>query len=501
MELLANGKVTLYAGDCLNVMAELPENSIDSICTDPPYHLISIVKRFGGNSPPPREALGAKGAFNRSSAGFMGKQWDGGDIAFQPATWEAAWRVLKPGGHMVAFSGTRTYHRMVCAIEDAGFEIRDQLAWVYGSGFPKSHDVSKGIDKHLFREWLDADPDRRAAFDKEIKKAKNLDAQRLIEDKWKAIGGFLRGVIATRTMPDIRNRHGQGGGGFVSNALADFDRPMMEHKVTQAATELAAQWEGWGTALKPAWEPIVLARKPLVGTVVENVLLHGVGGVHIDACRIDAEGETIEQSGEIVTTACHEGYQRPGASMFNTGKAKERSGPGNEAGRFPANLLHDGSPEVEVMFPETGMSTGRDSRGRSHQAFTDDARKSTRDDIHEGFGDSGSAARFFYSAKADGDDRLGSKHPTVKPVDLMQYLVRLVTPPGGTVLDCFAGTGTTGEAAFREGCKAVLIEREPEYQADIRRRMSLVMGGPDERKRESLKANGKAKLDAGPLFA
>jgi len=242
--------------------------------------------------------------------------------------------------------------------------------------------------------------------------------------------------------------------------------------------------------LKPALEPICLARKPLIGTIVENVLAHGTGALNIDGCRVASDDEITNhgETGKSVPTS------------YSLGARKPLQTEGQKLGRWPANVLHDGSAEVVELFPDTGISTGRDSTGRVHQAFTDDARKSKRDDVHPGFGDSGSAARFFYTAKADADDRLGSKHPTVKPLDLMQWLVRLVTPPGGTCLDCFAGTGTTGEAAFREGFNAVLIEREPEYQNDIRRRMSLVLGGQDERRRESIKASGKAQ-DAGPLFA
>lgn len=247
------------------------------------------------------------------------------------------------------------------------------------------------------------------------------------------------------------------------------DRSRTDLAVTAAGSDAARQWQGWGTALKPALEPIVLARKPLNGTVAANVLAHGVGALNIDASRIHT-GETITNHSRSAESVVSKGKYGDSAAQETHQTA------GQALGRWPANCIHDGSEEVVAAFPETGISTGRDSRGRNHQAFTDDARKSFRDDVHEGFGDSGSAARFFYSAKADAEDRLGSRHPTVKPVDLMAYLVRLVTPPGGTTLDPFAGSGSTGVAAVFEGFNAVLIEREPEYHADILRRIAWAKG-------------------------
>jgi DNA modification methylase len=433
IETLAEG-VTLYLGDCIEALATLPAASIDSVVCDPPYHLTSEVATV--RTAFPGRYAGSKGA----SVGFMGKSWDGGDVAFRPETWAAVLRVMKPGAHLVAFGGTRTYHRMACAIEDAGFEVRDTLAWVYGSGFPKSHDVAKHIDKSA---------------------------------------GIWRGRAGAVT---IREQPAKG---------TEYERS----EKGAPATAGARAWAGFGTALKPAFEPIILARKPLAPgmTVAGNVLAYGTGGINVDGCRV----ETHDQYSENRVTQ--------GGDHFSIGSELKSRGTTfnpNQKGRWPANLVHDGSDEVLKGFPETG-NTFRQNRSREW----DD---STRSIYGHGIGvqtgerpydDSGSAARFFYTAKADGDDRLGSKHPTVKPLDLMQWLVRLVTPPGGTVLDCFAGTGTTGEAAFREGFKALLIEREAEYQEDIRRRMSLVLGGPDERKRESLKASGKVQgHDDLPLF-
>jgi site-specific DNA-methyltransferase (adenine-specific) len=356
-ETFLNGKVRLLRGDCLELLPTLEECSIDSCVTDPPYHLTN---NTGTRSPLPGQYTPI-GKPKQPKGGFMGKQWDGGDIAFNHLVWELVFRALKPGAHLLAFSGTRTYHRMACAIEDAGFEIRDQIGWCYGSGFPKSHDIGNG----------------------------------------------------------------------------------------------------WGSALKPAWEPIVLARKPLSeSSIAANVLKHGAGGINIDGCRVGID---------------------------------------DTQGRWPANLIHDGSEEVVRGFPDVSSGAPGVMRLGENRGAAYGAESRPPGTQMTGFGDSGSAARFFYTAKADSDDRLGSKHPTVKPVDLIQYLVRLVTPKGGLVLDPFAGTGTTAEAGFYEGLQVVLIEREEEYQADIVRRMGLCLAGPDERARESIKASGKVE-SAGPLF-
>lgn len=356
-----DGRVLLHPGDCRERIHTIPDASIDAVVTDPPYALVSIGKRFGKAGAAPAKA-GTDGLYARASAGFMGQQWDTGETAFAVEFWAEVLRVLKPGGHLVAFSGTRTYHRMAVAIEDAGFEIRDQLGWAYGSGFPKSYDVAKGIDK---------------------------------------AAGIWRGQA----------------GAVVIESQPSKGREYARTPKGEPVTEAANRVKGWGTAIKPAWEPIAFARRPLTGTVTENVLEHGPGALNIDGCRLSPE------AGELV-------------------------------GRWPANILHDGSDEVSAVF--------------------------------------GEAARFFYSAKADADDRIGSKHPTVKPVELMRWLCRLVTPPGGRILDPFAGTGTTGEAAFHEGFRAVLIEREEAYQADIARRMELAIAGPMTRQVESIKARGKA---------
>jgi len=448
VEHFLDGKVTLHAGDCIAALAELGECSIDSCVTDPPYHLTSIVKRFGADNAAPAK-FGADGRYARATSGFMGKQWDGGDISARPETWAAVYRVLKPGGYLLAFGGTRTYHRMACAIEDAGFEVRDMVSWLYGSGFPKSHDVSKGID--------------RAA-------------------------GAAREVVGVNAAA-IRNK--QRDTTWTGDVWGDNGAT-----ITAPATAEAREWAGWGTALKPALEPICMARKPLIGTVAANVLEHGTGAINIDGCRVDG----VVTSNPLVRNA--RGFESDGLVQGETGKGVVSTG------RWPANVIHDGSEEVTAAFPESSSGTltaehrrnGGYSNNRKNEIFGKGSERGCEPDASTYAADSGSAARFYYSAKADADDRLGSRHPTVKPVDLMQYLVRLVTPRGGLVIDPFAGTGTTGEAAWREGMRAVLIEREQDYQADIRRRMALVLAGPDERSRESIKAKG-APVDYGPLFA
>lgn len=353
----------LHLGDCITTMRTLPEASVDAIVTDPPYHLTTGKKGGSGEA-----SVNLDSPYGRSriGTGFMGMKWDGGDIAQSVEMWTEALRVLKPGGHLLAFSGSRTYHRMVCAIEDAGFEIRDQIMWVYGSGFPKSLNVEKAISES-----------RGTAVD-------------------------------------------------------------------------SAKWEGWGTALKPAHEPIVVARKPLIGTVAANVLVHGTGALNVDGCRI-----------------------------------------GESGGRWPANLIHDGSDEVLAAFPQApGQMADASSSGAPRATQnTYGAMRKGRDDEPSADSDNegavgfkmkpgarrldiGSAARFFYCAKASKADREdGNVHPTVKPTDLMAYLVRLVTPPGGTVLDPFMGSGSTGKACMREGFNFVGCELSPEYLAIAKARI------------------------------
>jgi site-specific DNA-methyltransferase (adenine-specific) len=341
-----------------------------AVVTDPPYHFGSIVKRFAKTGGGDRTASRV-GAYTRHARGFMGKEWDGGDIAFRPETWALVGSVMLPGAHLVAFAGTKGAHRMACAIEDAGFEIRDTLAWLYGSGFPKSH-----------------------------------------------------------------NQKGE--------------------------------WEGWGTALKPAYEPIVLARWPMAEkTVAGNLAELRCGAINIDGCRIEANGRPQrDKIGNDRTT-----------NVYGAGRNTTVANGSTDLGRWPANVVHDGSAEVVAAFPHSDGQQ-RDVTGREQSHVTKNAygHFERGGSGHAARNDSGSAARFFYSAKADADDRLGSKHPTVKPVDLMRWLVRLVTPKGGRVLDPFAGSGTTGMACMAEGFDCTLIEREAEYAADIERRLAHVHG-------------------------
>ena len=408
----------LHHGDCLDVLRTLPENSIDAIVTDPPYGLR-----------------------------FMGKHWDydvpGVDV------WAECLRVLKPGGHLLAFGGTRTYHRMAVAIEDAGFEIRDQIQWLYGSGFPKSRDVSKAIDEEAGAEREDAIKGGHMGISINGGDGRNERAAELHKYNQINKGALLRGTPAT---PD------------------------------------AERWQGWGTALKPANEPICMARKPLVGTVAANVLAWGTGAINVDGCRVGTEDDTGRPCGV-------HGWQHHAKGFTQSGKMVTQS---HASGRWPANVIHDGSDEVVGLFPaRAGAQGGKDNRGRTHGAFSmDSPRQATRKDTWQPRGELGSAARFFYCAKAskaerdagldglpevarhtlsggefiaDGRTAVTGKaearnhHPTVKPVALMRYLVRLVTPPGGVVLDPFCGSGSTGIGAVVEGFRFVGIERETEY--------------------------------------
>ena len=364
----------LLRGDCLQLLPTLADNSVDSIVTDPPYEL-----------------------------GFMGKAWDNSGIAYNVELWRECLRVLKPGGHLLAFGGSRTYHRLACAIEDAGFEIRDQIMWLYGSGFPKSL---------------------------------NLDGD----------------------------------------------------------------WQGWGTALKPAHEPIVVARKPLIGTVASNVLTHGTGALNIDGCRVNVAGESDEAESKGKNRHADFGTEPGGNAVYGDFSMVERTNY-DAPGRWPANVIHDGSDEVLAGFPTTAPSRQGKPRGTAKKGMF---ANSAFNAVGREHNDEGSAARFFYCAKAskaernaglDGmpekresdrkkDDGPGgdnprnrsnnsrrNHHPTVKPLALMRYLVRLVTPPGGVVLDPFLGSGTTAVAAVLEGVEWIGAELTEDYWPIIEARV------------------------------
>ena len=396
---------TLHLGNSLEILPTIETSSIDSIVCDPPYEL-----------------------------GFMGSKWDATGIAYNVDLWREALRVLKPGGHLLAFSGSRTYHRMTCAIEDAGFEIRDQILWVYGSGFPKSLDVSKAIDKAAGAE--------REVIGYDEQKAKQQTASK-------------------STVP-------YGGNGNTGD-------------ITAPATPAAKQWQGWGTALKPAHEPICVARKPLAKglTVAANVLAHGTGAINIDGCRVGTEKHVI----------------KGGGGGLGTGWGEKKEINIERTGRFPANLIHDGSDEVLALFPETTVCGGPKKTDHDSGMFGIGQPGAV---YNKADGDNRNASRVFYCAKTSKKDRndgcdsipitavaesadprdggrpsepRANTHPTVKPTDLMRYLCRLVTPPGGIVLDPFMGSGSTGKAAMLEGFQFVGIEMEEAYHAIAKARI------------------------------
>jgi len=411
---------TLLCGDNRLLLRTIRPNSVDSAVTDPPYALASIVKRFGKKNSAP-----AKGnaAFIRASRGFMGQTWDNADAVHDPKFWQEVYRVLKPGAFLIAFGGTRTYHRMVCAIEDAGFEIRDMVQWLYGSGFPKSHDVSKGIDKAAGA------------------------VRKILGKRQFANGSFSRDAAVM--------------GGNTGKFNAANGNPLM----TAPSTKAAREWEGWGTALKPACEPICMARKPLSEkTVAANVLKWGTGAINIDGCRVESNPRNPGYANHLVRSNSifgKDGRTRPLKEEYDT-----------SSGRFPANVITDGSDEVVAMFPN---SNGQQGNLKGHNK-----NRKSPNGIYGGMSpaldhiarnDTGSAARFFYCAKASKKDRAGSKHPTVKPVSLIRHFCRMVTPPGGIVLDPFAGTGTLAAAAQVEGFQSIMIENEKRFQRDIQRRV------------------------------
>jgi DNA modification methylase len=359
----------ILQGDCLEQLKKLDSNSVDSIVTDPPYGL-----------------------------SFMGKKWDYDVPSVE--IWRECLRVLKPGGHLLAFGGTRTYHRLVVNIEDAGFEIRDQVMWLYGSGFPKSMDISKQIDKQA---------------------------------------GVEREVVGTKRKSDIR-------GSTINGEWQGLHKPnkgLIDVQYTAPATEAAKQWQGWGTALKPANEPICVARKPIEKglTVAENVIKWGTGALNIDASRIGFQnGETNPSIARYKSTAQqgNNGWNHinRGANFNNQTEASMNQG------RWPANIILDEDAaseldaQVDTLYTEDGPS------------------------------------RFFYVAKASKRERgEGNNHPTVKPIKLMEYLIKLVTPPGGIVLDPFMGSGSTGVAAKKLNCKFIGCELNPEYVAIAEKRI------------------------------
>ncbi len=447
----------LHLGSMLDVLDTLEPNSIDAVVTDPPYEI-----------------------------NFMNKGWDNTGIVFQKETWEKVLKVLKHGGHLLAFNHSRTFHRMAVAIEDAGFQIRDTIMWLYGSGFPKSHDVSKAIDRQFGVE-------RKKGIEGRYSKRR---PQNIVKTN---IGAF------------------KGMGAYNSSLI------------TKPATDEAKQWEGWGSALKPSYEPIILARKPLDGTIADNVLKHGVGGLNIDECRVGYEDTPNPATNPKFRQT--QNYKMPEKGQESNGAVSFTSSLNdvNLLGRFPANTIHDGSDEVVDLFPETAkagnvkpsdMTKGTSTFGigqiKVNPAIVGD--------------EGGSAARFFYTAKAskkDRDEGLESDyqtvsdgrkksidnafqrgkslrkniHPTVKPTDLMQYLIRLITPKGGTVLDPFMGSGSTGKAAMIENNERnadyyfIGIDLNPEYIDIAQARIEYGINYKENKAlEEEIKENGENQL-------
>ena len=373
--------------DCIKHLKTIEDNYFDSVVTDPPYEL-----------------------------GFMGKIWDSTGIAFTTELWKEVYRTLKPGGYLLSFSASRNYHRMAVAIEDSGFEIRDQIMWIYGSGFPKSLNIGKAIDKKLGNKRISLGKYKTPDGGQELSTYNNWKDSTVQERRW----------------PEV--------------------------------TKGDSEWEGWGTALKPAHEPICMARKPISEkSVTDNVLKHGTGGINIDGCRVETEDKT-----QRVNKGVEWGVR-------NDKSGNEPKVYGSTKGRYPANLIHDGSEEVIDEFKKFGEDKGAKAPVKTEKGdfMFYDHKYGKRGDDGESFkGDTGTAARFFYCAKANKKEKGDSKHPTVKPVKLMRYLVRLVTPKDGIVLDPFAGTGTTGEACILEDRNYYLIEAEESYIKDIENRIN-----------------------------
>ena len=377
-------KKILMNADCLEAMKKMPDNCIDAIVTDPPYGL-----------------------------SFMGRSWDHGVPGVE--FWKEALRIAKPGAHLLSFGGTRTFHRIACAIEDAGWEVRDCIMWLYGSGFPKSMDISKAIDKKLGAE-----------------------------------------------REKVQAHFGNNSFGLIND---DSWKPHKDIDSNIPVTDEAKKWNGWGTCLKPAYEPIIMARKPVEGTIVDNVLKYSVGGLNIDACRVETtdnlNGGAYSKGGEGRSGLAGDERDSKGADMFAPGK-KSESEYVQPTGRFPANIIHDGSEEVVELFPDNVKGgTWNNTKGARH--FENNGKPTEY--TNKGSDSSvGSAARFFYCAKASKKERgEGNQHPTVKPIALMEYLVKLVAPENAIVLDPFMGSGTTGVAAVDLGRGFVGIEKEKEY--------------------------------------
>jgi len=526
--------MTVMVGDCRDILQTLPDNSVDSIVTDPPYEI-----------------------------GFMGKGWDGSGVANDPKLWAECYRVLKPGGHVLAFGAARTYHRMACAIEDAGFEIRDSIHWVYGSGFPKSHNVSKGIDRKRYdrAEVLEV-----TAWIRETAKMGGISSGQIdgafgfagMAGHWMSSASqpavptleqvpLLLDLLGhtVETVPprighlllELNGRKGQPGAAWYDREIIGTTTAGLHNKdegprhtigagkavtvdITAPATVDARQWDGWGTALKPAHEPIVMARKPFAGTVAQNVLEHGTGALNIDRARIGSNDGYEQQWDRPISTNI--GAAR-GRYISNGTQHSVDLSANKPSGRWPANVILTHStecgPECTPDCPareidrqsgnvKDGIAVTRNGGGRKIFGKPNDGAKIP----DTGYGDKGGASRYFaqpewtpgdylasvYTPKAGKKERnagldgmptlnrykaggvggtggmrsvkaateskpVANHHPTVKPVALMRYLIRLVTPPGGTVLDPFLGSGTTAVAAILEKFEWIGCELTADY--------------------------------------
>lgn len=433
----------LYNGNMLNMMEIIEPNSIDAIVTDPPYEL-----------------------------NFMNKSWDNSGIAFQKETWRKCHDTLKSGGYMLVFGGSRTFHRIACAIEDAGFEIRDTIMWLYGSGFPKSMDISKQIDKRggkstsWFGEYL-----------KNVLKERNMtqsDLSKHFLSKNGGITGCVHNWVEGKNMPTVKQfnkiceildlpfekmkeaeREVIGKKEYTDNknimSVSNYNGERIHLDITIPSTDLAKQWDGWGTNLKPSFEPIIVARKPLKDSLVNNIIENGVGGINIDECRVELNGDKKTRSG------CKTREDNISHLKFRANQVNKED---NSKGRFPSNTI--------LTYDDSDF-----------------------DEVCGGLGDEGSASRYFYCAKTSKRDRnegLSSNnkniHPTVKPTSLMQYLIRLVTPKGGTVLDPFNGSGSTGKGCMYENAdrnanyKYIGVELTEEYLPISKARIEFAEKNP-----------------------
>jgi len=534
-----NENYKLYQGSMLDMLEVIEPNSIDSIITDPPYEL-----------------------------NFMNKGWDNSGIAFQPDTWKKCYEVLKPGGYLLAFGGSRTFHRIACAIEDAGFEIRDTIMWLYGSGFPKSMDISKSLDKRNGRNYNE--DFRKYINNKRLEKNISLKQINELFGLSTDGGGVASYIFSEREqngLPtkeqylilkeklELDNRYDDlifleeaerevvGKSNYsIPTKIYDISNgggKRLEQNITTPSTDLAKQWQGWGTALKPSFEPIIVARKPFKGSLVDNVIEYGVGGINIDECRVETQDDLYRKP-------CENG------SIYSQQETKYTTGTMSDSyklGRFPANtiLTYDETDFDEVCggFPNTKSAKNGIRQSDSENVNCYGKGIGIKAGMNNGeYGDSGSASRYFYCAKASKKDRdegldefetksheeinnrkegsagatrqygggtnpflsvscpRKNTHPTVKPTELMQYLVRLVTPNDGTVLDPFNGSGSTGKAVMYENkeknknYKYIGIELTEEYLPIAKARIEYAMGVElnKEKIQEKVKEEGQTTI-------